>query len=268
MSVASTHECHLCTTWNQCKHFEGHDPQQVRPDCEHADFHTCHGLDDDGHWTVTWDDGRYSGHRRASEGQHCPECGTQLLRPKISKPAQMTPREYAERRRTIRHEVLTRDAHTCQVCGKNDVDGLHHVLPRAKNGHDVADNLICTCRWCENAIHGEDLPGQPYTNGNFAMSRAQFHNVCLLREMALLGRTSREETFVEDYMKRRCVPKADPSPAGRRLGIIFDLYLKEPWTQERVIRFDHLDCDVTIRMRSPVAEQPQLTLEELEDDDD
>lgn len=43
--------------------------------------------------------------------------------------------------------VLIRDRHTCQYCGRkgNTVD---HILPRSRGGKDVWTNCVCACSYC------------------------------------------------------------------------------------------------------------------------
>jgi len=41
----------------------------------------------------------------------------------------------------------------CENCGKRGVD-IHHITGRGK-GKDVISNLMCLCRKCHKAAHGE-----------------------------------------------------------------------------------------------------------------
>jgi hypothetical protein len=53
---------------------------------------------------------------------------------------------------SLRYEILMRDKKTCQICGANSKDGaiLHvdHILPVAKGGKTVAENLRTLCERC------------------------------------------------------------------------------------------------------------------------
>ena len=52
--------------------------------------------------------------------------------------------------------VLDRDKHQCQHCkGKNKDPRIevHHIVFRCNNGSDDADNLICLCKTCHDALH-------------------------------------------------------------------------------------------------------------------
>lgn len=54
--------------------------------------------------------------------------------------------------REIRHEVLRRDNHCCQVCGKEHSGQVHHVIPRSQGGTNDFDNLITLCGKCHMLI--------------------------------------------------------------------------------------------------------------------
>lgn len=52
--------------------------------------------------------------------------------------------------------VLSRDNHTCQICGGKHRDEkleTHHIVPRSRGGADTADNLIVLCHTCHAALH-------------------------------------------------------------------------------------------------------------------
>ncbi len=45
--------------------------------------------------------------------------------------------------------VLRRDNHTCQYCGRRGVDlTIDHVIPRSQNGESTWDNVVTACRKC------------------------------------------------------------------------------------------------------------------------
>jgi 5-methylcytosine-specific restriction endonuclease McrA len=52
-----------------------------------------------------------------------------------------------------RKNILMRDHHTCQYCGKSSMNGdltLDHVLPRSRGGTTSWENLVAACRRCNN----------------------------------------------------------------------------------------------------------------------
>ena len=53
----------------------------------------------------------------------------------------------------IRQDVLERDNHTCQCCGKQKTSKLHvhHIMKRSKGGTDHFDNLITLCSSCHGS---------------------------------------------------------------------------------------------------------------------
>jgi 5-methylcytosine-specific restriction endonuclease McrA len=57
-----------------------------------------------------------------------------------------------------RKEILQRDDHTCQYCGKraNDLT-LDHVMPRHRGGQHTWDNVVAACRSCNHRKGGRTL---------------------------------------------------------------------------------------------------------------
>ena len=53
---------------------------------------------------------------------------------------------------SLRFQVLKRDNYTCQICGKQAKDGVQlevdHIIPIAKGGKTVIDNLQTLCKQC------------------------------------------------------------------------------------------------------------------------
>jgi 5-methylcytosine-specific restriction endonuclease McrA len=50
-----------------------------------------------------------------------------------------------------RKNVLRRDGHRCQYCGKSDVTlTVDHILPKARGGNDAWENLVAACVGCNN----------------------------------------------------------------------------------------------------------------------
>jgi len=48
----------------------------------------------------------------------------------------------------VRIEVLKRDNHTCQDCGKGESLDVHHKIPRRYGGLDIPENLVTLCSKC------------------------------------------------------------------------------------------------------------------------
>ena len=50
-----------------------------------------------------------------------------------------------------RKNILRRDGHRCQYCGRGDLTlTLDHVLPVSRGGEDGWENLVCACVKCNN----------------------------------------------------------------------------------------------------------------------
>jgi 5-methylcytosine-specific restriction endonuclease McrA len=50
-----------------------------------------------------------------------------------------------------RKNILRRDAHRCQFCGRGDLPlTLDHVVPLSRGGEDTWENLVCACVECNN----------------------------------------------------------------------------------------------------------------------
>jgi len=50
-----------------------------------------------------------------------------------------------------RKNILKRDNHRCQYCGKNNGPfTLDHVIPKDRGGEDTWENLVCACTHCNN----------------------------------------------------------------------------------------------------------------------
>lgn len=57
-----------------------------------------------------------------------------------------------------RKEILQRDDHTCQYCGKRGSDlTLDHVMPRHRGGQHTWDNVVAACRACNHRKGGRTL---------------------------------------------------------------------------------------------------------------
>ncbi len=54
-----------------------------------------------------------------------------------------------------RKEILQRDEHTCQYCGKRSHDlTLDHVMPRHRGGQHTWENVVAACRGCNHRKGG------------------------------------------------------------------------------------------------------------------
>ena len=57
-----------------------------------------------------------------------------------------------------RKEVLVRDDHTCQYCGRRGHDlTLDHVIPRHRGGQHVWENVVAACKGCNHRKGGKTL---------------------------------------------------------------------------------------------------------------
>ncbi len=90
-----------------------------------------------------------------NEWVHSPSISLQL--PSVVKLKRYTPfnlNDVALSRRNI----LQRDRHTCQYCGKTSVSlTIDHVIPRHRGGKDIWENLVAACVKCNN-IKGDRTP--------------------------------------------------------------------------------------------------------------
>lgn len=53
-----------------------------------------------------------------------------------------------------RKNVMRRDRHRCQYCGKRDSLTIDHVMPRSRGGRDTWENLVTACVPCNNRKGG------------------------------------------------------------------------------------------------------------------
>jgi 5-methylcytosine-specific restriction endonuclease McrA len=50
-----------------------------------------------------------------------------------------------------RKNILRRDGHRCQYCGRGDLTlTIDHVVPVSRGGEDAWENLVCACVKCNN----------------------------------------------------------------------------------------------------------------------
>jgi len=61
-----------------------------------------------------------------------------------------------------RKNILRRDGHRCQYCGRSDIPlTVDHVIPRARGGTDIWENLVSACVRCNNK-KGDRTPGEAH----------------------------------------------------------------------------------------------------------
>ena len=58
-----------------------------------------------------------------------------------------------------RRNIMKRDNHTCQYCGRKSDLTLDHVMPRSRNGDDTWENLVTACNTC-NVKKGSRTPAE------------------------------------------------------------------------------------------------------------
>ena len=56
-----------------------------------------------------------------------------------------------------RKEVLQRDEHMCQYCGKKGDLTLDHIVPRHQGGQHTWENVVAACRSCNHKKGGRTL---------------------------------------------------------------------------------------------------------------
>lgn len=57
-----------------------------------------------------------------------------------------------------RKNILRRDGHRCQYCGRGDLPvTVDHIIPKARGGEDIWENLVCACVRCNNR-KGDQTP--------------------------------------------------------------------------------------------------------------
>src|SRR5207244_13344256 len=69
-----------------------------------------------------------------------------------------------------RKEVLVRDDHTCQYCGKRGHDlTLDHVIPRHRGGQHTWENVVAACKGCNHKKGGRTIQ-----ESNMTLARSPF----------------------------------------------------------------------------------------------
>jgi 5-methylcytosine-specific restriction endonuclease McrA len=87
--------------------------------------------------------------------------------------------------RLTRRNLMFRDAHQCQYCGKRpplrDLN-IDHVLPRSRGGDDTWENLVTACRPC-NLRKGWRTPEE----ANMRLARNPFRPKWTMTAQIILG---------------------------------------------------------------------------------
>lgn len=69
-----------------------------------------------------------------------------------------------------RREILARDDHRCQYCGKSGPDlTIDHVIPRHRGGQHTWDNVVTACKSCNHRKGGRTA-----AEAHMALLRAPF----------------------------------------------------------------------------------------------
>jgi len=87
--------------------------------------------------------------------------------------------------RLTRRNLMFRDAHQCQYCGKRPPVrelNIDHVLPRSRGGVDSWENLVTACRVC-NLRKGWKTPDE----ANMRLARRPFRPKWTMSAQILLG---------------------------------------------------------------------------------
>lgn len=87
--------------------------------------------------------------------------------------------------RLTRRNLMFRDGHTCQYCGKRPPLrelNIDHVLPRSRGGDDTWENLVTACRVC-NLRKGWKTPEE----ANMHLARRPFRPKWSMTAQILLG---------------------------------------------------------------------------------
>lgn len=95
-----------------------------------------------------------------------------------------------QNRVTNRHRILARDHYRCQYCGRRGTAfdlTLDHIQPKSRGGRTVAENLVASCRECNNR-KGDRTPEEArmplLTNPSalyYGLERAEFRRAAEFR---------------------------------------------------------------------------------------
>ncbi|HEY8074320.1 MAG TPA: HNH endonuclease [Labilithrix sp.] len=100
--------------------------------------------------------------------------------------------------RLTRRNLMFRDAHQCQYCGKQPPLrelNIDHVLPRSRGGDDTWENLVTACRVC-NLRKGWRTPEE----ANMHLARRPFRPKWSMTAQILLGSATKYREW-EPFLK-------------------------------------------------------------------
>lgn len=100
--------------------------------------------------------------------------------------------------RLTRRNLMFRDAHQCQYCGKRPPLrelNIDHVLPRSRGGPDSWENLVTACRVC-NLRKGWKTPEE----ANMRLARHPFRPKWSMTAQILLGSATKYREW-EPFLK-------------------------------------------------------------------
>ena len=100
--------------------------------------------------------------------------------------------------RLTRRNLMFRDAHQCQYCGKQPPLrelNIDHVVPRSRGGDDTWENLVTACRVC-NLRKGWRTPEE----ANMRLARRPFRPKWSMTAQILLGSATKYREW-EPFLK-------------------------------------------------------------------
>ena len=100
--------------------------------------------------------------------------------------------------RLTRRNLMFRDAHQCQYCGKQPPLrelNIDHVMPRSRGGADTWENLVTACRVC-NLRKGWKTPEE----ANMRLARRPFRPKWSMTAQILLGTATKYQEW-EPFLK-------------------------------------------------------------------
>lgn len=109
-----------------------------------------------------------------------------------------------QNRVTNRHRILARDHYRCQYCGRRGTAfdlTLDHIMPKSRGGRTVAENLVASCRECNNRKSDrtpEEARMPLLTNPcalYYGLERAEFRRAAAFRP------EWRKYLFLEDWVE-------------------------------------------------------------------
>lgn len=81
-----------------------------------------------------------------------------------------------------RHNIMKRDAKSCQYCGSSHDLTIDHVLPKSRGGKDTWENLVTACDDC-NVTKGDRTPDE----AQMPLKRKPFRPIHITFLQSILG---------------------------------------------------------------------------------